>query len=58
MTDEQQQTDAGEPTEEAKALHGSRAAAEKYDQPETVSLDGDTKIAKPGADPADDDYVS
>lgn len=32
-------------TPEAVAMHGDKARAEKYDQPETVALDGDTLIS-------------
>jgi hypothetical protein len=57
MTNEQnaQQGDGPEAgaTDEAIALHGDRAAAEKYEQPsgdEVVTLPGDTVVAKhPGA---------
>jgi hypothetical protein len=32
-------------TDEAVALHGDKAASEKHDQPEAVTLDGSTRIA-------------
>lgn len=38
--------EAGEPTEAAKLLHGDRAAVETNPQPEAVTLDSGTRIAK------------
>lgn len=32
-------------SEEAKALHGDKADPEVFEQPEAVTLDGDTRIA-------------
>jgi hypothetical protein len=56
MTNEQKNPGQGPEegaTEEAIALHGNRAAAEKYEQPDdadVVTLPGDTVVAKhPGA---------
>jgi len=48
MTDTQNGPEQGA-TEEAIALHGNKAAAEKYEQPagdEVVTLPGDTVVAK------------
>jgi hypothetical protein len=45
-------------TEEAIALHGNRAAAERYEQPdeaEVVTLPGDTIVAKRPADAGNDE---
>lgn len=35
-------------TPEAEALHGEKARGEVFDQPEAVTLPGDTRIAVPG----------
>lgn len=51
MTQNEQQVPASadhepaEPTEAAKLLHGENARGEVYDQPEAVTLPGDTRIA-------------
>lgn len=42
--------EGGEPSDAAKLLHGETARAEKYDQPEAVTLPGDTRIASPATD--------
>lgn len=42
-------------TEEAIALHGNRAAAEKYEQPDAVTLPGDTRVARRDADAPEGD---
>jgi hypothetical protein len=41
-------------TAEAVALHGSEARAERHPQPESVTLDGDTRIATSEPAEADD----
>jgi hypothetical protein len=38
------------PTDAARILHGEDAAVETHDQPETVDLPAETKIAKPADD--------
>jgi hypothetical protein len=43
-------------TEEARAIHGDKAREERYDQPEAVTLDGDTRIATEPATDARDDH--
>ena len=37
-------------TEVARVLHGDKARAERYEQPDVVTLPGDTHIAEPGRD--------
>lgn len=37
-------------TEVARVLHGDRARAERYEQPDVVTLPGDTHVATPGRD--------
>ena len=37
-------------TPEAVAMHGEQARAEKYDQPDAVTLDTDTRISTPDED--------
>lgn len=54
-------------SEEGKALHGDRANPEVFEQPEAITLDGDTRIAteapaepfdaKRDRDPHPDDMV-
>lgn len=50
MDNEQQDNQSGEPTELAKTLHGDRANAEQYEQPEAIAMPAETLIAKPGRD--------
>lgn len=50
----------GDPNEAAQVLHGDRARAEHYDQPEgdeTVTLDADTIVAKHPVAPSDQSAV-
>ena len=47
---DQQESQYGEPTEVATALHGDMARAEEHPQPEAVALDPSTRIARPGED--------
>jgi hypothetical protein len=44
-TPAEQGNESGEPSEAAKVLHGEQARAERYDQPEAVTLPGDTRVA-------------
>jgi len=37
-------------TEVARVLHGDKAAAEHYEQPDAVTLDPATRVATPGRD--------
>lgn len=46
----QQQGPEDGATEVAKVLHGDQARAERYEQPDVVTLPGDTHIATPGRD--------
>lgn len=46
----------GEPTEVAETLHGTQARTEEHEQPEAVSLDGDTLVSRrDGSDVGDTD---
>lgn len=37
-------------TEVARVLHGDQARAEQYEQPDAVTLPGDTRVAAPAND--------
>ena len=52
---DQQPDSAGEPTEAAETLHGTKARAEEHERPESVALDADTLVARPGRDVGDDE---
>lgn len=54
MTEQEQ---AGEPTPEAKALHGTKAQVEQHEQPETVALDSDTQISTEPPSPDDTKHI-
>jgi len=49
----QQQAEDGA-TEVARVLHGDQARAEQYEQPEAVTLPGDTRVAAPASDDTDE----
>jgi len=42
-----------QPTPQAEALHGDRAAVETHEQPPSVALDGDTRVQT--GEPVDDE---
>lgn len=49
----EQGTTQDEPTEVAETLHGKQARAEEHEQPDAVTMTGDTLVAK--REPLDDE---